>query len=83
MQETILFVCGSELGYIPVARRYHCEPVEPVPQTLEGLRGNFRKFVRECHRHGCTQYTMYWAQGVPGKGYSNRFCYRIYKGYRL
>ena len=83
LQETYRFTCGSEPGYIPVDERGVHAPIEALPKTITGLRGNFRKFVREALQRGCTGYSVFWQQGVPGKGYSNRYCFRVYIGYRL
>lgn len=83
LTEVYRFTCGSELGYVHVDNRGVHAPIEALPKTLEGLRGNFRKFVREALRRGCTHYSLFWQQGVPGKGFSNRYCFRVYIGYRL
>lgn len=83
LQEAYRYTCGSEPGYIHVDERGVHAPIDALPESLEGLRGNFRKFVREALHRGCTHYSMFRQQGVPGTGYSNRYCYKVYIGYRF
>lgn len=73
---------GSRWGYIHAADRGVESAPIPLPDTLHGLRGNKRWALEEFRRRGCTHYTVAWYQGVPGKGYSNQYCYAVYYGYR-
>lgn len=72
---------GSRRGYISVVNRGAECDLRPVPDTLEGLRGNERKAMTYFQSMGATHYTCAWFQGVPDKGYSNQFCYCVYYGY--
>jgi hypothetical protein len=75
------YTTGSYRGYIPVAKRGLESEVKPVPGNLDGLRGNQRKAMRRFIDCGATRYTTKSYQGVPGKGYSNQYCYTVYTGY--
>ena len=76
------FVTGSRRGYICVAGRGVASDFYPVPDTLSGLRGNERKALAYFQSKGATHYTVASYQGVPGKGYSNQYCYDVYTGYK-
>ena len=75
------FGTGSRRGYIRVGSRGKESGMTPIPSTLTGIRGNKRKALDWLVRNGCTHYTIAWYQGVPGKGYSNQYCYATYRGY--
>lgn len=81
MREICSFRTGSQRGYIHVVNRGVEGDFRPVPDTLEGLRGNERKAMAYFGRMGATHYTTAWFQGVPDKGYSNQYCYCVYSGY--
>lgn len=75
------YVTGSSRGYIRVANRGVESDFAAVSNTLSGLRGNKRKAMAYFRRLGATHYTIAYYQGVPGKGYSNQYCYAVYTGY--
>lgn len=75
------YVTGSSRGYIHVANRGAESDFSPVPDTLSGLQGNYRKAMAYFRGQGATHYTIAGYQGVPGKGYSNQYCYSVYTGY--
>jgi hypothetical protein len=72
---------GSQRGYIHVADRGHESDIEAIPESLKGVRGNRRRALKALPYSGATHYTVAWHQGVPGKGYSNQYCYAEYIGY--
>lgn len=73
---------GSRRGYIRVANQgVESTPAE-IPESLVGLRGNKRWALWKLKAMGATHYTIKDCQGVPGKGYSNQYCYSIYTGYK-
>lgn len=76
------YTTGSQRGYIYVANRGVESEYKPVPTALTGLRGNHRRAMQQFVDKGATHYTVVWYQGVPAKGYSNRYCHSVYTGYR-
>ena len=82
MKSISQYVTGSKRGYIHVADREKESEIKPIPETLDGLRGNVLRAMRRLAEAGATHYTVAWDQGVPGKGYSNQYCYATYTGYR-
>lgn len=81
MKEVMTYTTGSHRGYVSVANRGAETAPHPIPSTLTGLRGNYRWAMAALRRAGCTHYTIAAYQGVPGKGYSNQYCYDVYTGY--
>lgn len=75
------YVTGSRKGYISVHNRGVETMATPVPESLKGYTGNMRKALEKFRDLGCTHYTLCNKQGVPGIGYSNRYCYTVYYGY--
>ena len=82
MAEITAYTTGSRRGYICVANRGVETAPQLIPTDLHGLRGNIRRALDYLQRHGCTHYTTCGCQGVPGKGYSNQYCYTVYTGYK-
>ena len=78
---TYEYITGSRRGYIPVANRGKQSGRHPVPDSLKGLRGNYRKAMAYMMEHGASYYTIAYYQGVPYKGYSNQYYYTVYTGY--
>lgn len=76
------WVTGSRRGYIHVANQGVESKPERIPESLYGLRGNHRWALESLSRRGATHYTVAWFQGVPYKGYSNKFQYAVYTGYK-
>ena len=81
MEKIAIYVTGSRRGYIPVFDRGVESTPRPVPESLKGYVGNMRKALEKFRNLGCTHFTVCNKQGVPGKGYSNRYCYTVYYGY--
>ncbi len=81
MKKMCSFTTGSKRGYIYVSLQGVESDFFPVPDSLSGLRGNERKAMRYFKNNGVKYYTVAWYQGVPGKGYSNQYCYCVYYGY--
>ena len=81
MKEVTTYTTGSRRGYIHVADRGAETAQHPIPSTMTGLRGNYRRAMDALRRAGCTHYTIVSYQGVPCKGYSNQYCYDVYTGY--
>ena len=75
------FVTGSRWGYIPVFERGVESCLTPIPASLKGYAGNLRKALEKFKAAGCTHFTVCNKQGVPRRGYSNRYCYTVYYGY--
>lgn len=76
------YVTGSRRGYIRVADRDTESGLKPIPTDVTGLRGNYRKAMVYLNLKGATCYTISHCQGVPDKGYSNQYCYTVYRGYK-
>ena len=70
------YLTGLRRGYVKVADRKVSE-LKPVPENLNGLRGNFRKAMQRCIESGCNFYTTQDQQDSR----SNQYCYTIYRGY--
>lgn len=81
MKTLCTYTTGSQRGYIRVANRGVESKQLPVPTETEGLRGNIRWAMDLFNVKGATHYTVEWHQGVPGKGYSNQYCYAVYTAY--
>lgn len=81
MKLAAIYRTGSRRGYIPVLIRGVESTPRPVPVSLNGYGGNMKKALEEFRNLGCTHFTVCNKQGVPGKGYSNRYCYTVYYGY--
>ena len=77
------YTTGSRRGYIRVAQQGVGSAPIAIPADLTGIRGNLRWALGTFRRKGCTYYTIRHCQGVPGKGYSNQYCYSVYGGSRL
>lgn len=75
------YITGSCRGYVRVADRGAETQPERIPEDLTGERGNFRRALAHLRDKGATYYTIANYQGVPDKGYSNQYCYSIYRGY--
>lgn len=75
------FVTGSRRGYIPVARDGAEGELIPMPSDISIYRGNIRWALGYFAKLGATHYTITDMQGVPGKGYSKQYCYRVYHAY--
>lgn len=82
MESTCNWTTGSRRGYVPVKLRDVESELLPIPEDVKGLRGNFRWAMLFFARQGATHYTVKSRQGVPGRGYSNSYCYSVYKGYK-
>lgn len=77
------FRTGSRRGYIPAAERGIPGDLIPLSADLTGLRGNLRQATEKFLNAGATHYTVTWFQGVPYRGYSSKYCYMVYTGYRV
>lgn len=83
MQYVTHYTTGSRRGYIRVADQgVETAPAE-IPESLAGLRGNQRRALELLKSNGATHYTVCDYQGVPGKGYSNYYCFSVYSGYKV
>ncbi len=81
MKTVCTYTTGSQRGYIRVADRGTESELLPIPSDLHGMRGNDRRAMEYFICKGATHYTVTWYQGVPGKGYSNQYCYKVYTAY--
>lgn len=71
------YTTGLRRGYIPVADRCESE-YKPVPETVNGLRGNARWAMQAAQRVGATHYTT-----ENGQQYnSTQYCYTVYRFYK-
>lgn len=82
MKQIGVFVTGSRRGYVRVAERGKETPLMVIPTSLKGLRGNMRKALEYFQSKGATHYTIASYPGVPSKGYSNQYCFDVYRAYK-
>lgn len=67
---------GYRRGYIPAKSRGVPSELHPVPESIKGLRGNFRWAMGEFLNRGCTHYYTCEYQHTR----SSQYCYTVYYG---
>ena len=76
---TTVLITGYHRGYVPVAKRGEDSALMPVPASVAGLRGNFRKAMQRLIDAGYNFYTTYDQQHQC----STQYCYTTYRGWRI
>lgn len=71
------FDTGLRRGYIRVSERVE-SGYKPVPDTVKGLRGNFRWAMEKAQAAGATHYTVENCQLWNSKQY----CFTVYRFYK-
>lgn len=78
MKKIVSFETGSSRGYCSVKECGLESDFIKVPDSLKGLRGNFRKAMSLFIDNDCDYYTVakfpYYR--------SNQYCYYVYYGYK-
>lgn len=78
MTKVAEFKTGSKRGYCSVKEEGIESDFYSVPESVKGLRGNFRKAMEVFIENGCDSFTISKYQYYT----SNQFHYYVYHGYK-